>query len=371
MTPTGVPSSVAGLAFSPHFLDSATGFGMLQVSSWQGQNIYNVPLTPTGDGIFAPGTAERFVSLPQQGTGAIQYVPRGIFAGNLMYVNWNYGEVRMVVIDRESGLPIDEATGLPTLGTTTPEDIRFAHDMGVGPWGLEFDPLTLDFFVTTWQGNPSNAIIQFTGAGFLNHPPVAQGESVTTPRDTPVAITLDATDADNDPLTFSVVETPTHGTLGGVPPDVVYTPDADYIGPDQFTFRASDGRDVSETASVNISVLGQSAGDGDASIVADADATTPPDATVSPDSTTSPDAGASPDAGPSAADASMIADIILDEGCDCRATHTKKRGAGLPWSVPNAIALLSTLFIFFVGRSRPARPSASQPDRERKPRPRR
>jgi hypothetical protein len=84
MSMVGVPSSVAGLTFSPHLTDPSTGFGMLQVSSWQGDNIFNVPLTPAGGGIFTPGTAQVLVTLPQQGTGAIQYVPEGTFAGDLM-----------------------------------------------------------------------------------------------------------------------------------------------------------------------------------------------------------------------------------------------------------------------------------------------
>ncbi|MFZ5761512.1 MAG: Ig-like domain-containing protein, partial [Thermodesulfobacteriota bacterium] len=44
-----------------------------------------------------------------------------------------------------------------------------------------------------------------------NTPPVAQNSTVTTSEDTPVSATLSATDADNNPLTFTIV---TNGTLG-------------------------------------------------------------------------------------------------------------------------------------------------------------
>ena len=50
-----------------------------------------------GGGLFDPGTVVLFVSFPQQGTGAIQYVPSGLFEGNLMYVNWDFGEVCVFV----------------------------------------------------------------------------------------------------------------------------------------------------------------------------------------------------------------------------------------------------------------------------------
>jgi hypothetical protein len=254
MAATTVPSSVAGLTFSPHLTDPGSSFALLQVSSWLGDGVYDVPLTPIGGGIYQPGIATLFLRLPQQGTGAIQYVPQGMFTGNLMYVNWDFGEVRMVVIDRATGLPIDDVTGIPTLGTTTPRDMRFAYDLGVGPWGLEFDPLTLDFFVMTWNGNPANSIIQFSGPGFANNPPVASDLAITTDRDMPVVITLQAIDPDMDPLTFTASTAPSNGTLTGTTADVLYTPNTGFVGTDQFTFYAHDGRSPSNTATVTITV---------------------------------------------------------------------------------------------------------------------
>jgi len=163
MSKVGLPTSVAGLTFSPHVTDPNTGFGMMQVSVWEAggvRGLYDVKLTPIGGGLFEPTETELFVNLPREGTGAIQYIPSGPFTGNMMYVNWDYGEVQILVIDRATGLPIDDATGLPTLGTDSPRVVPFASGLGVGPWGLEFDPLTNDFFVSTWQGNPYNTIIQ-------------------------------------------------------------------------------------------------------------------------------------------------------------------------------------------------------------------
>ena len=51
--------------------------------------------------------------------------------------------------------------------------------------------------------------------GTVNNPPVANSQSVSTARNTPVAITLTASDADLDPLTFAVATGPTHGALSG------------------------------------------------------------------------------------------------------------------------------------------------------------
>lgn len=184
MSKVGVPSSIAGLTFSPHLLDPGTGFGQLQISSWSGANLYDVPLTPAGGGIFTPGTARLFVTLPKQGTGAIQYIPSGPSAGDLMYVNWNFGEVRILAIDPTTGLPIDKTTGVPTRGTANPKDSRFAYGFGVGPWGLEFDPRTNDFFVGTWGGTPYDTIVQI--GGFPRPDPTATSTATPVPTTTPV-----------------------------------------------------------------------------------------------------------------------------------------------------------------------------------------
>jgi hypothetical protein len=106
-----------------------------------------------------------------------------------MYVNYNHGEVLMVEIDPNTGFPIDSETGLPTLGTSTPRTIRFASGLPLrGPWGLEFDPLTNDFLVTTWKdGEPRHTLLLFSGEGFPPPPGcqlivgATEGGTVTMP----------------------------------------------------------------------------------------------------------------------------------------------------------------------------------------------
>jgi len=256
MTPTTVPSSVAGLTFSPHLDDTGIGFAQMQVSSWLGDGLYNVPLTDLGGGLFEPGTAELFVTLPQQGTGAIQYVPQGLFTGNLMYVNWDYGEIRLLVIDPESGLPVDAKSGKPTLGTTNPEDIRFAHDIGVGPWGLEFDPLSLDFFVSTWGLSTGDVIMQLSGPGFENQAPFAMDLDAETDYETPVDIELEGYDLDLDDLTYAVDGDPDHGTVSISGNTATYEPEGGFSGDDSFTYVADDGALLSAPATVSIEVGG-------------------------------------------------------------------------------------------------------------------
>ncbi len=90
---------------------------------------------------------------------------------------------------------------------------------------------------------------------YYNAPPVANDQSVLTNEDTPKIITLSATDADTDSLTYSIVSVPTHGTLGTVSGNLItYTPSMDYNGSDLFTFKANDVTVDSNTATVNITV---------------------------------------------------------------------------------------------------------------------
>ncbi|HZP46923.1 MAG TPA: choice-of-anchor tandem repeat GloVer-containing protein [Vicinamibacterales bacterium] len=87
-----------------------------------------------------------------------------------------------------------------------------------------------------------------------NHAPVANNQSVSTPANTPLGVTLTAADADGDPLTFAIVTAPGHGSLSGTTPNLTYTPSAGYFGADSFTFKANDGTADSNVATVSITV---------------------------------------------------------------------------------------------------------------------
>jgi hypothetical protein len=90
-----------------------------------------------------------------------------------------------------------------------------------------------------------------------NAAPIAVEQSIVTLKDTPIEITLEATDADNDPLTFYIVDEPDHGTLdydAGDLPTLTYTPDPGWVGEDSFTFKVNDGFVDSNIATVNITV---------------------------------------------------------------------------------------------------------------------
>lgn len=72
--------------------------------------------------------------------------------------------------------------------------------------------------------------------------------------DTSVPVTLLATDANGDALTYEVVSGPLHGTLTGSTPHLTYVPAAGFSGQDSFTWEASDGSATRSSTTVTLTV---------------------------------------------------------------------------------------------------------------------
>jgi hypothetical protein len=88
-----------------------------------------------------------------------------------------------------------------------------------------------------------------------NTTPVADNLVLTTTQESVLAVILTATDTDGDDLTYTVVSSPTHGTLTGAGTDWIYTPVADFIGVDSLTVQVNDGQAASAPATVTINVV--------------------------------------------------------------------------------------------------------------------
>ncbi len=91
--------------------------------------------------------------------------------------------------------------------------------------------------------------------------PQAKSHAVTTFRDSPIAITLQSRHVimPNHPQqseNYSIVEGPLHGTLTGSGANLTYTPNPNYTGLDEFTFKVDDGVDGSTTGTIDIKISG-------------------------------------------------------------------------------------------------------------------
>ena len=97
----------------------------------------------------------------------------------------------------------------------------------------------------------------------INDAPLSNNLDKTTNENQGVAVALNSTDIDNTSLTYTVVDMPAYGTLTGVIPNLTYTPNTAYFGPDSFTYKASDGILDSNIATVTLTIANIiSCGDG-------------------------------------------------------------------------------------------------------------
>src|SRR5262249_44346882 len=94
-----------------------------------------------------------------------------------------------------------------------------------------------------------------------NQPPVAGDRFYFAQVDTPLTVDQAqgvlsaASDADDDPLTARLVGEPTHGAVDlAADGSFTYTTEHGFHGIDAFTFRVSDGTDVSDVATATIVV---------------------------------------------------------------------------------------------------------------------
>ncbi|MBJ2130619.1 tandem-95 repeat protein [Alteromonas sp. IB21] len=84
--------------------------------------------------------------------------------------------------------------------------------------------------------------------------PTAFNANVQANEDETVSISAQATDPNNLPLAYEIVQQPQSGVLSGSLPNVTYTPNANYFGTDSFEFTASNGEYTSAPATIAINI---------------------------------------------------------------------------------------------------------------------
>jgi len=116
----------------------------------------------------------------------------------------------------------------------------------------------LDSFTYTasdGNGNSAAAAVVITVTP-VNDAPAASNDSATTQQNTAVVIDVLANDFDIDGDTLAVtgITVPTNGTVDFANDTITYTPNADYIGSDSFTYTISDGHGGTAVGTVMVTV---------------------------------------------------------------------------------------------------------------------
>jgi hypothetical protein len=97
-------------------------------------------------------------------------------------------------------------------------------------------------------------ITSFMGVEIPPEPPVTYNQTVSTFESIPIDISLSASDANGDPLTYTIVSGPSSGSLSGTDSFRTYTPNPGFTGSDNFTFKVNDGTADSNVSTVTITV---------------------------------------------------------------------------------------------------------------------
>ncbi len=111
------------------------------------------------------------------------------------------------------------------------------------------------------QDNSNIATVTINISGGDNTPPIAEDDYYSINEDNTLVVYAwngvlnNDTDADEDPLTAVKISDPSHGTVTlNSNGSFVYEPDTNYNGTDSFTYRANDGTDNSNIATVTIDI---------------------------------------------------------------------------------------------------------------------
>ena len=140
------------------------------------------------------------------------------------------------------------ANGTPTLNP----DGSFTYTPSLGFAGT--DTFTYAASDGTNTGNAATVTLTVIA------PPVANNDAYAATEDAPLVVAgpgvlANDTDANGFPLSAALVAGPAHGTLTlNADGSFVYTPAANYNGPDSFVYRATDGQTYSAPATVTVTV---------------------------------------------------------------------------------------------------------------------
>jgi uncharacterized repeat protein (TIGR01451 family) len=235
------------IAMDGHVYVVGTTHGVLGVAAMGGGDVYWRKFDELGSVL----STAQFGTIEFEGNAAIAAGPSATFA---VSAGTRYGGDQLFVSLRNSD---GEAVWERLVAGPLPVEVQFGHNIAVAPTGAIVLCSGLD-------GGRDASTGVFNWEAFVvgleapppapTGPPEADAQSLMTPEDTPIAITLSGGDPQGDPLTFAIAAGPSRGALSGTPPDLTYTPGANFNGADSFTFTVSDGSATSEPATVAIAV---------------------------------------------------------------------------------------------------------------------
>ena len=127
-----------------------------------------------------------------------------------------------------------------------------------GRWNKSIDPgESVNFGFSIEPGDPavepSNITVVFDNQSNISNPPVAQNDHAITEFETPVSINVLDNDTGSN-ISILSVSSPTHGSTKISENTVIFTPNTNFAGNDEFTYKIIDASLQTANATVNVTV---------------------------------------------------------------------------------------------------------------------
>ncbi len=254
---------------NPSSMTQDQGAGVVAKGSFR-TGAYAIDIIQT-DGNDANARTLRFFWHLNNSTSYQVFAPYWLTAdkvGTWRHIAATYDSVSGDLLLYDNGVLIASAAGVDkpaagTLMTVNTHELSIGSRQssgaggGTGTYDLSFNGSIdeVEIFNRALSAAEIKSLFDASFAGKCNTAPVADDQMVATNANTAVGITLGATDAEGNYLTYTIVDAPDFGVLSGTAPNLTYTPNAGYYGPDSFTFKANDGFVDSNIATVSIDVL--------------------------------------------------------------------------------------------------------------------
>ncbi|MGD0090195.1 MAG: Ig-like domain-containing protein [Planctomycetota bacterium] len=245
-------------------LNASTGAATYNSGPYHGQDSFTFTVTATLPGLPAQTSAPATVTI-----NVLQANIAPTAASQV--VNTNENTAVPITLQGDSGNPDDVQVLTFTLVT---QPLHGTLSAVTQPIAAPWNTATVTYTPNTYYHGPDSFTFTVTddanaglppnltsapapvviNVAFVHQPPVATSQSVVTGYNLVKPITLLAMDPQSEPLVFAVVSPPVNGTLSGIGSALTYTPNIGYVGPDSFTFTATDAQQTSAPATVTITV---------------------------------------------------------------------------------------------------------------------
>jgi len=161
--------------------------------------------------------------------------------------------VPLACSDPDPGDTITYSYGQPAHGTVTGTGPNVTYT----PYQYYFGPDSFTYTATDSHGMTSTSATASITVNFVNHAPTCSAVSAST-NEAAIPVTLSCSDPDSGDTITYLYGQPAHGSVTGTAPNVTYTPNQYYFGPDSFTYTATDNHGVtstSATASITVNFV--------------------------------------------------------------------------------------------------------------------